>query len=106
MDYEMKEILTKLDRAIEEYRPDKDSIINADYKVRVALEYSQLKERYNKLHSMIVKYEAGTIDFKPNCSLELLKKQAAAMGQYLYILEVRAEIENIPLNNSDNSNKQ
>lgn len=83
---------------------ESDSKINADYKVRVALEYSQLKDRYNKLHNMIVKYEAGTIAFKPNCPLEILKKQAAAMGQYLYILEVRAEIENIPLNNSDNSN--
>lgn len=85
---------------------DKDSKIDVDYKVRVVLEYNQLKDRYNKLHDMIVKYEAGTIAFKPNCSLELLKKQAAAMGQYLYILEVRAEIENIPINSSDNSNKQ
>lgn len=86
---------------------ESDSKINADYKVRVSLEYSQLKERYDKLHNMIVKYEAGTIAFKPNCPLELLKKQAAAMGQYLYILEVRAEIENIPIPlriNTDNSN--
>lgn len=86
---------------------ESDSKINADYKVRVSLEYSQLKERYDKLHNMIVKYEAGTLAFKPNCPLELLKKQAAAMGQYLYILEVRAEIENIPIPlciNTDNSN--
>ena len=86
---------------------ESDSKINSDYKVRVSLEYSQLKERYDKLHNMIVKYEAGTLAFKPNCPLELLKKQAAAMGQYLYILEVRAEIENIPIPlkiNTDNSN--
>ena len=85
---------------------ESNSKISDDYKVRVSLEYSQLKERYDKLHNMIVKYEAGTIAFKPNCTLEILKKQAAAMGQYLYILEVRAEIENIPIpfNNTDNSN--
>lgn len=86
---------------------ESDPKINPDYKVRVSLEYSQLKERYDKLHNMIVKYEAGTIAFKPNCPLELLKKQAAAMGQYLYILEVRAEVENIPIPlciNTDNSN--
>lgn len=86
---------------------ESNSKISDDYKVRVSLEYSQLKERYDKLHSMIVKYEAGTIAFKPNCPLEILKKQAAAMGQYLYILEVRAEIENIPIPlciNTDNSN--
>lgn len=86
---------------------ESNSKISDDYKVRVSLEYSQLKERYDKLHNMIVKYEAGTIAFKPNCPLEILKKQAAAMGQYLYILEVRAEIENIPIPlriNTDNSN--
>lgn len=68
-----------------------------DYKQRMINEYQELKERYEKLHSMIVKYEAGTLDFKPDCSIELLKKQAHAMGEYLYILEVRAQIENINL---------
>ena len=29
--------------------------------------------------------------------MELLREQAAAMGRYLYILEVRAEIENVCL---------
>ena len=61
-------------------------------------EYYQTKERYEKLHKMIIKYEAGTLDFKPNCPLDLLKKQASYMGQYLYCLEIRAEIEEIPLN--------
>ena len=46
---------------------------------------------------MIVKYEAGTLNFTPSCSLDLLKKQAAAMGQYLYCLEVRAQIEQVEL---------
>lgn len=69
-----------------------------DYKVRMLAEYDQLKERYNKLHNMIVKYEAGTLSFEPSCSLELLKKQASAMGHYLYVLEVRGEIENVPIN--------
>ena len=62
---------------------------------RFQKEYAELRERYLKLHSMLVKYEAGTLDFKPNCSIELLKKQAKAMGEYLFILEVRAEIEKI-----------
>lgn len=68
-----------------------------DYKERFKAEYYQTKIRYEKLHKMVVKYEAGTLNFTPNCSLELLKRQAAAMGNYLYCLEMRAEIEGIEL---------
>lgn len=68
-----------------------------DWKERVVQEYKELKERYNKLHRMLIKYEAGTLDFTPNCSLELLKEQKMYMGNYLRILEIRAEIEDIDL---------
>lgn len=68
-----------------------------DYKKRMQTEYRELKERYDKLHNMIVKYEAGTLDFEPNCSIDILKNQKSAMGQYLYWLEVRAQIENVEL---------
>lgn len=68
-----------------------------DYKERFKAEYFQTKIRYNKLHKMIVKYESNTLNFEPSCSLELLKKQASTMGQYLYCLEMRAEIEGIEL---------
>ena len=68
-----------------------------DYKVRMKNEYWQLKDRYNKLHTMVTKYEAGKLDFEPTCSLELLTKQKAAMGNYLHCLEIRAEIEGIIL---------
>lgn len=70
---------------------------SSDYKDRFIAEYIQTKIRYEKLHKMIVTYEVGKLDFTPNCSLELLKKQASAMGNYLYILEMRAEIEGINL---------
>lgn len=78
----------------------KDTIIlmnSSDYKDRFKAEYQQTKIRYDKLHRMIVRYEAGTLDFEPTCSLELLKEQASYMGRYLYTLEVRAEIEKIGL---------
>lgn len=68
-----------------------------DWKERFVQEYKELKERYNKLHRMVIKYEAGTLDFTPNCSLELLKEQKKYMGEYLRILEIRAEIEGIYL---------
>ena len=68
-----------------------------DFKERFKAEYYQTKIRYEKLHKMVVKYEAGILNFTPNCSLELLKRQAAAMGNYLYCLEMRALIEAIEL---------
>ena len=74
-----------------------DLMARSDYKDRFKAEYRQIKIRYEKLHAMIVKHEAGTLDFEPSCSLELLKEQKAAMGEYLYCLEIRAEIEGIEL---------
>ena len=71
---------------------------SADYKERFKAEYQQTKIRYNKLHRMLVKADAGTLEFTPTCPLDLLRDQVAAMGKYLYCLEVRAEIEGINLN--------
>ena len=68
-----------------------------DFKERFKAEYYQLKIRLEKIHKMIVKYEAETLEFTPNCSLELLKEQETYMRRYLYFLEVRAEIEDIDL---------
>lgn len=74
------------------------SLMQSDgYRERFIAEYLQTKIRYDKLHKMIIKYEADTLDFEPNCPIELLKEQAKYMGKYLYILELRAEIENIVL---------
>ena len=68
-----------------------------DYKERMKAEYSELLERYSKLHRMLVKYDAGKLEFTPTCPIELLKKPAKTMVEYLYILEVRAEIEGVTL---------
>jgi hypothetical protein len=68
-----------------------------DYKERFRAEYYQTKMRYDKLHRMTIKYEAGTLDFTPNCPLDLLKQQKKAMGEYLHALEVRADIEGVKL---------
>lgn len=74
---------------------------STDYKERFKAEYLQTKIRYEKLHKMVIKYEAGTLNFTPSCSIELLKHQKSMMGQYLYDLEVRAEIEKIDLKESE-----
>ena len=72
-------------------------MLSDNYKDRFRAEYYQTKERYQRLHLMIIKYEAGTLDFQPDCPLELLKRQAKAMGEYLYVLEMRAQLEEIDL---------
>ena len=69
-----------------------------NYIDRFRAEYFQTKIRYDKLHTMTIKYEANTLNFEPSCSLELLNKQKSYMGRYLHCLEVRAEIEGIELN--------
>lgn len=77
---------------------DTIELMNSDaYENRFKAEYYQTKIRYEKLHKMVIKYEAGTLDFTPNCSLELLKEQKSYMGNYLRTLEIRAEIEGIEL---------
>ena len=70
---------------------------STDYKERFKAEYMQTKIRYEKLHKMTIKYEAKTLNFQPQCSLELLNEQKKHMGNYLHCLEVRAEIEGISL---------
>ena len=72
-------------------------MVSEDYKERFKAEYLQVKIRYDKLDAMTVKYEAGTLDFTPSCSLELLKEQKKHMGNYIRCLRIRAEIEGIEL---------
>lgn len=74
-----------------------DLMNNEDYRERFKAEYYQTRIRYDKLHKMIIKMEAGTCDFAPSCSLEVNKEQAQIMHDYLHILEVRAQIEKIEL---------
>ena len=70
---------------------------SSDYKDRFKGEYWQTKIRYNKLHNMVVKYEANTLDFTPTTPLDVLKKQLSYMGMYLYTLEIRAQLEGVEL---------
>lgn len=68
-----------------------------EYKQRMVKEYTELKERYTKLHKMLVKHDAGKLEFTLNCPVGLLREQAEVMGRYLYILETRAAIEGVEL---------
>lgn len=70
---------------------------SSDYKDRFIGEYWQTRIRYDKLHDMTVRYEAGKLNFTPSCPLDLLKEQKKYMGMYLNKLEVRAILEEVDL---------
>lgn len=66
-----------------------------NYKERFRAEYIQLELRLSGLRSMLDRYENGTLTFMPDCSVELLKRQANVMANYLAILAERADTEHI-----------
>ncbi len=80
-----------------ELKDTMELMVSENYKDRFKAEYYQAKLRYDKLHKMLIKYEAETLDFELSCPLEILEKQACYMGNYLKTLEIRAEIEKIEL---------
>jgi hypothetical protein len=67
------------------------------WKERFRKEYHELRERFQKLDTMIDKYEKGQLEFEPKCPIDLLKGQRSTMWNYLKILEQRAKIEEIKL---------
>lgn len=85
-----------------------------DWKRRLVEEYNQLKERYDKLRAFNNKREVEGFleDIKEPYTLtpeeklearkechrtELLRVQQKTMGEYLHLLELRAELEGIDL---------
>lgn len=72
-------------------------MLSDDHKERFKAEYYQTKTRYERLHKMVIKYEAKTLEFEPVVPIDILVGQKRAMGEYLHYLEIRAEIEHIKL---------
>lgn len=79
-----------------------NNMMSQDYKERLKAEYDQTKFRYERLKRFCNEIEAA--EMVPNlkmpkhdCPLYLLRDQQKIMGQYLHILEIRAVIENILL---------
>jgi len=74
-----------------------DLMLDMDFKDRFRAEYYQLNIRIQGLQNMLDKYKSGTLDFKPNCSYEILHTQLVYMEAYRNILAERAKIENIDI---------
>ena len=74
---------------------------SGDIKDRFRAEYYQLTIRLGKLENMLAKMKAGTLNFIPSCSYELLYEQVIFMKQYKRILEERAKIESVDLGSDE-----
>lgn len=68
---------------------------SSEYVDHFKAEYHQLVIRRKMLHDIIVKLQAGTLEFKPACPLELLREQEKCMDAYIQCLEIRSEIEKV-----------
>ena len=95
--------LSAIDRPIDSTLADTiDDMLNPDYRERFKAEYQQTKIRYEKLKAFNTKIKAAHMSTKVDmpahdCPEELLREQQAVIGQYLHLLELRAEIEFIDL---------
>lgn len=74
-----------------------------DWKDRLKAEYAQTKERYEKLKAWNNKQEVQRhissehFTIEDDLSHDLCRRQQKAMGEYLHILELRAEVAGIML---------
>lgn len=72
-------------------------MVSKDYKDRFKAEYLQLKIRYNKLSSMLEKWDKKELNFVPACPRDIYNNQITGMNMYLDVLEERAKMEGINL---------
>lgn len=78
-----------------ELKDTKDLMCSEDYKDRFKAEYWQLKIRHRKLVDMCKKWDKGELSFTPTCPRKIYDAQLYAMERYMEVLEERAELENI-----------
>lgn len=67
------------------------------YKLRMIIEYQELKKRTERLGKLLDKHLYGELDFELNCPVALLESQYYTMQAYLSILAQRAAIEHVDL---------
>lgn len=70
---------------------------SSDYRERFKAEYAQLVVRYHGLCRMLEKWDNGTLEFIPTCPRSIYNMQIKAMENYITVLEVRADMEEISL---------
>lgn len=74
-----------------------EGMLSSDYKERFKAEYQQLKIRLDKLSNIISGMDKRDPTFNPICSKWILAEQRNYMQKYLEMLDHRAQIEGIDL---------
>lgn len=74
-----------------------EGMLSPDYKERFKAEYQQTLIRYEKLSDLIEKWINNELDFTPTCPIGVLCRQVELMEEYLIVLDTRADVEGIDL---------
>ena len=74
-----------------------NAMVSTDYKERFIAEYQQLVIRYKGLKSMLEKWDKNALPFTPTCPRSTYNLQITAMTDYIAVLEARAVMEGIEL---------
>ena len=78
-----------------ELRDTIEMMNSVDYKERFKAEYYQVVIRYQKLKSMLDKWDNDQLEFTPTCPRSTYNMQIAAMTDYIAVLEARAVMEGV-----------
>ena len=82
---------------LNELRETIEMMNSNDYKERFKAEYYQVVIRYQKLKSMLDKWDNNQLEFTPTCPRSTYNLQITAMTDYIAILEARAVMEGVEL---------
>jgi len=80
-----------------ELRDTIEMMNSEDYKERFKAEYYQVVIRYQKLKSMLDKWDNDQLEFTPTCPRSTYNMQITAMTDYIAVLEARAVMEGVEL---------
>ncbi len=80
-----------------ELRDTIEMMNSEDYKERFKAEYYQVVIRYQKLKSMLDKWDNDQLEFAPTCPRSTYNMQITAMTDYIAVLEARAVMEGVEL---------
>lgn len=74
-----------------------NAMVSTDYKDRFIAEYQQLVIRYKALQKMLDNWDKNELTFVPTCPRSTYNIQIEAMADYIAVLEARAVMEGIEL---------
>lgn len=80
-----------------ELRDTIEMMNSEDYKERFKAEYYQVMIRYQKLKSILDKWDNDQLEFTPACPRSTYNMQITAMTDYIAVLEARAVMEGVEL---------